>query len=253
VLYTKISVNRHKVKVMSMEKMNVGLGKKKKKSSNVTSDEERKENYSNKQKRSCDKVIDDININFKAYSSCFVTLTFVCAIDIEEAKKRFANFLKNMRRTYINFKYVVTIEFQDRGTIHYHFICNIPDSLDATDSICNYWNGGINVKEVYYVDGLAIYMTKEFINRDETSPLFGKHCYMSSQYLDKPYIVTSWGMPQEEFKNMKSLLIKGNSKKRVIINSEKAGVIEYNTYKRFVCTDSLLGDYVLAKRKGIPF
>jgi hypothetical protein len=69
----------------------------------------------------------------------FITLTFrdgaifpngeeIDIKDIEQCNKYFDQFMKRLRRAYGDFKYAVTIEFQDkngRGAVHYHVLADL--------------------------------------------------------------------------------------------------------------------------------
>ena len=61
----------------------------------------------------------------------FVTLTFAeNETNIENANKKFRNFIRKVTRVYDNFKYICIPEFQKRGAIHYHILCNIDINND---------------------------------------------------------------------------------------------------------------------------
>ncbi|RMC97782.1 hypothetical protein D9O40_14220 [Clostridium autoethanogenum] len=251
-MYKKLIVNRYGVKLMSMSKMNVKSGKIRKKALGTSSTEEKDERYYYNQRRKLMEAYNLITINFKENYSCFVTLTFAdVEISVEEASKTFERFINNLRKTYDNFKYVATAEFQDRGVIHYHFVCNITDEIDASNSISYYWNHGIiDVRNVYNIQGLAIYMTKKFTDQARSSnPLFGKRCYRTSQHLTKALVINSWKMLPEDFETIKNIITAGNAKKRAFINNVRAGKIEYATYKLDLDSNTIFGNYTLAKRK----
>lgn len=255
-MYTILSANRREVKVTSMSKMNVKPNRQQKRSSAVISDEERKKRYYYNQLKKRREVIDAMVMNFKDGFSCFVTLTVAEeAEDIEEgANVRFEKFTKNMRRTYKNFRYVATIELQDRGAIHYHLVCNIPDEADAIDSILRYWGyGDLDVQMVYDIQNLSEYVTKKFLEQDDTSPLFGKRCYKCSQHLEKPFVVYSWNMKHEDFEAIKNALTENEAKNKVFRHHEKAGDVEYSTYELCSNGDVLFNEYTLATRKRLQF
>ncbi len=250
-MYTKLIVNRHEVKITSMSKMNVKQGKREKSHIAVISDEERERRYYYNQLKKRRMIIDIISINFKENCSCFVTLTFADeTISIKKATDMFEKFTKNMRKIYFNFKYVTTVEFQDKGKIHYHLICNIPDEEDALDSVLNNWNSReINVQIVYDIKGLAIYMTKEFLEQNRISPLFGKRGYKTSHDLDKQFNFNSWSMGKEKFEALKNALITGEPKGVTSMYHECAGDIVYSTHELAVDSNTIFGEYVLATRK----
>lgn len=127
----------------------------------------------------------------------FITLTFAENItDIETAQTRFKYFVDKVRRVKKDFKYLCITEFQKRGAIHYHLLCNI--SIDDTKLIYSqednpkfkhikYWNDGYTSVEVVKKDAkkiigyIAKYMTKDIDDR-----LFNRHRYFYSRNLTKP-------------------------------------------------------------------
>lgn len=71
-----------------------------------------------------EKVRRLINANFNNQSA-FITLTFAKNMqDIDKANYEFKKWQQKMKRK-IDFKFVGVIEFQERGAIHYHLICNL--------------------------------------------------------------------------------------------------------------------------------
>ena len=59
----------------------------------------------------------------------FFTLTFENnETDIQKCDKEFKKFIQRLKYTYKlkDFKYLAVIEFQERGAVHYHIICNLP-------------------------------------------------------------------------------------------------------------------------------
>ena len=56
----------------------------------------------------------------------FITLTFAeNETDIKQANKKFRYFVDKVQRVKKDFKYICIPEFQKRGAIHYHMLCNI--------------------------------------------------------------------------------------------------------------------------------
>ena len=127
----------------------------------------------------------------------FITLTFAENVtDVTFANKKFRYFIDKVRRVKKDFKYLCIPEFQKRGAVHYHMLCNI----NINDSTLlyvqednkkfkhiKYWNDGFSSIEVMtgeskkVVGYISKYMTKDIDNR-----LFGKHRYFYSQNLITP-------------------------------------------------------------------
>lgn len=127
----------------------------------------------------------------------FITLTFADNIqDLKSANKRFRYFIDKVQRVKKDFKYLCITEFQKRGAIHYHVLCNI----DVTEEKLiyrqednkkflhiKYWNDGFTSVEPMngdckkVVGYIAKYMTKDIDNR-----LFNRHRYFYSRNLIRP-------------------------------------------------------------------
>lgn len=134
--------------------------------------------------------------NVKSWET-FITLTFADNVtDINFANKKFRYFIDKIRRVNKNFKYLCIPEFQKRGAVHYHMLCNIKinDNTLLYEQEDNkkfkhikYWNEGFTSIEPIKNDAKKIvgyiskYMTKDIDNR-----LFSKHRYFYSQNLVKP-------------------------------------------------------------------
>lgn len=135
--------------------------------------------------------------NNRPYLPIFITFTFRENIqNIKEANHTFTKFIQRFnylvtgdRKSYL--KYVVVIEFQKRGAIHYHalffnlpFIENI--KLKTQDS----WREGfVQVKSIRNIGSVARYMSKYMSKRFDDPRLSGKKCYFVSRGLKKPKLV----------------------------------------------------------------
>ena len=57
----------------------------------------------------------------------FITLTYKENMqDLSKSKKHLNYFFKKLTKDYKNFKYLYVLEYQERGAIHYHMLCNLP-------------------------------------------------------------------------------------------------------------------------------
>ena len=134
--------------------------------------------------------------NSKIWES-FITLTFEKNIQsIKDANKYFQNFIRQVKRVKKDFAYIAIPEFQKRGAIHYHLLCNINSNDKALiysqeDNSyfkhIKYWKHGFtsietmkgDIKKI--VGYISKYMTKDIDNR-----LFGHHRFFYSQNLNIP-------------------------------------------------------------------
>jgi len=154
-------------------------------------------------KRSKTKLVDYINTNVFAWADkfgyifpgVFLTLTFADNItDIEIANNEFTAFIRRMNyeitgsiKAYL--KYVVVIEFQKRGAIHYHAIFfNLP--LIGKERIKEIWgNGWIKIKAIDNVKDVGFYVTKYMSKNFDDERLKGHKCYFVSDGLKKPTVI----------------------------------------------------------------
>ncbi len=150
-----------------------------------------------------------INSNFNrypGYSSKFVTFTFKDNVtDISIANKEWHKFIKRLNR-YVGYKvkYVVVIEFQKRGAIHYHCVFfNLP-LIPVTDYMAKLWainsnvnvtlsslwgNGFVKVNRIDNIKNVGSYVSKYLSKNIDDDRLAGKKTYFCSQGLYKPITV----------------------------------------------------------------
>lgn len=132
-----------------------------------------------------------INANVGMYSGFtpkFVTFTFAeNVIDIVYANNEWKKFIKRLKY-YLDkdIKYVVVIEFQERGAIHYHAVFfNIP--YIRSDILFKLWgNGFIKINKIDDVDNVGAYVTKYMTKDNHDVRLQGKKSYFCSKGLYKP-------------------------------------------------------------------
>lgn len=132
--------------------------------------------------------------NFNRYNSKFLTLTFKdnCT-NLKYTNTEFLKFIKRLKN-YIksnfdnNFKlqYLAVIEFQQRGAVHYHMLCNIP-YIDLKIIQNQIWKNGICfINKISHVDNIGAYIVK-YMNKDNKDyRLMGEKGYLHSNNLIKP-------------------------------------------------------------------
>ena len=78
----------------------------------------------------------------------FLTLTFAQnIIDLDYARYEFDKFIKRLKTRYNKFplQYIVVVEFQKRGAIHFHLLCNLP--YVQANTLAEIWSHGfINIR-----------------------------------------------------------------------------------------------------------
>jgi hypothetical protein len=169
----------------------------------------------------------------------FITLTFAENVtDVEVANKEFKKFVQRVKRQCENLKYIAVIEFQDRGAVHYHMICNIPVALlpgrDDKEKERNfqgrYWkNGFVKIKDITGIDNVGAYLIKylqkSLDDVEGVSVPENKKRYLCSKNLNKPIEVDS--------ENMDDVLRQVRMMFPVFTNSymsEYNGLINYREY-----------------------
>lgn len=139
-------------------------------------------------------------INSNSCLDKFLTLTFEeNVIDLDYANDEFKKFIKRVNYQVFNtkkrvLKYVAVIEFQKRGAIHYHMLCNLP-FIDSK-SLAKIWGHGfIKINKIKgdkerfgssECDNVGAYVCK-YMTKDNDDPrLLGRKSYLMSRNLDKP-------------------------------------------------------------------
>jgi hypothetical protein len=124
--------------------------------------------------------------------SKFLTLTFRENIDdFDRANKMFKAFVRKMKKEQNDFKYLAVIEFQERGSIHYHMLCNM--KYMRANKIREHWhsvvgkdNGNIDIQRITHVDNIGAYVVKYMTKSDADERLIGKKMYQRSRGMDEP-------------------------------------------------------------------
>lgn len=195
--YTRAKVKLDIVEVYDgeLEEKEIETGKEKIEKAN----EDRKDEYrarTNMRARNTLRRI--INANFDN-TSLFITLTFAKNItDISYANNEFKKFTKRMRYIQLDFAYSAVIEFQKRGAIHYHMICNwrtewtTHEELQARErEIASIWRHGYaDIQEIKHLDNVGAYLIKYMSKNNIDERLEGKKRYFYSKSLIKPEEIT---------------------------------------------------------------
>lgn len=122
----------------------------------------------------------------------FLTLTFAeNVVDLDQAHYEFKKFRQKLQRMFKqhNFKYVAVVEFQKRGAIHYHLMCNIPWlSIAKLKSLTEVWgNGRIKLEVVRDKMKTGAYIAKYVNDQKKDIRYFARKIYFFSvRNLNKP-------------------------------------------------------------------
>ena len=177
-------------------------------------------------------------INSNPELTTFLTLTFKENItDVKIANLTFNRFIVRMRKERPDFKYIAVIEFQKRGAVHYHLLCDLDISGLKTESETKAYertfakgewkNGFVKIKPVAHVDNMGAYFCK-YLSKDMFDErMFGKKKYFCSQNLRQPKKIFN--------DEARFLIAKISSNSKALfekeITSKWVGRIEYKNYK----------------------
>jgi hypothetical protein len=129
----------------------------------------------------------------------FITLTFEDNITLTEVtNKVFKQFIQRLKRKYRDLKYLSVIEFQKRGAIHYHMVCNYPVELlegdNRREQELNFYKylwgmGFVKIEDITGVDNVGAYLIKYLQKDFNRNFKEDKKRYLHSKNLIKPHIV----------------------------------------------------------------
>ncbi len=138
------------------------------------------------------KVYRVIQCNISQYNeqSKFATYTFKKNItSVEKAQEHWRNYQKRLyRHLKIRLKYVAVIEFQKRGSIHFHVIYfNLPYIPQIKTILAEVWGHGfINIKTLREVKNVSAYVCKYIQKQFISKKLRKQKAYFTSKNLKKP-------------------------------------------------------------------
>lgn len=139
-------------------------------------------------------------INSNSDMDKFLTLTFEENVtDLNYTNNEFKKFIKRINYQVFNskkslLKYVAVIEFQKRGAVHYHVICNLPyiDSLELSKA---WGHGFIRINRIKgnknrfgseECDNVGAYVCKYMTKDNDDVRLKERKSYLMSRNLNKP-------------------------------------------------------------------
>lgn len=173
---------------------------KKGRASNETSDDDKKSNRKKCMQRAKTRVRNLANANPQLDK--FFTLTFKKNItDLKFANNQFRCFIKRLNRHLAkigkpSIEYIAVLEFQERGAIHYHLLCNLP--YITKNQLTKIWgNGHIKINRIDDIDNVGAYVTKYMTEDNEDERLIGNRSYFTSQGLKQPIEITNTDIPKD--------------------------------------------------------
>lgn len=130
----------------------------------------------------------------------FLTLTFEENVtDLDYANAEFKKWVKRVNYNVFKtkksvMKYVAVIEFQKRGAVHYHVICNLP-YVEADDLAQMWGHGFIKINKIKgdkerfgstECDNVGAYVCKYMTKDNDDERLKERRSFLMSRNLDKP-------------------------------------------------------------------
>lgn len=140
------------------------------------------------------------SINANPCLNKFLTLTFEENItDLDYSHAEFKKWVKRVNYHVFKtkkslMKYVAVIEFQKRGAIHYHIICNLP-YVDVGELGKCWGHGFVKLNKIKgdknrfgsdQCDNVGAYVCKYMTKDNDDTRLVGRNSYLMSRNLDKP-------------------------------------------------------------------
>lgn len=165
--------------IKGLEKKIVGRA-----NASFTSEEVKEENRSKTLSRAKSKVRRVVNAN--PHLNKFLTLTFAENLQaFEIARYEFDKFIKRLKTRFGSVQFVEVPEFQKRGAIHFHMVCNLP-YVDVNELAKIWGNGFLKINRIDNIDDLGAYITKYMTKDNMDERLIGKKCYSMSKGLKEP-------------------------------------------------------------------
>ena len=129
-------------------------------------------------------------INANPQLKKFLTLTYAeNETDLDIARKDFDKFVKRMKTWHKEFQYIDVLEFQKRGAVHFHLLCNLP-YVDV-NKVADIWGHGfVKLNRIDNVDNVGAYVTKYMTKDNMDERLIGRKCYSMSKGLNEPETIT---------------------------------------------------------------
>ena len=120
----------------------------------------------------------------------FFTLTFSENVtDFVVANECFRKYVMRLKYNYkSDLKYLVVPEFQKRGAIHFHVLCNLP--YVPVNQLAELWGFGFcRINLIDNVTNVGLYVSKYIQKQFDDDRLHAKKCYWGSRNLKRPVII----------------------------------------------------------------
>lgn len=144
-------------------------------------------------------------VNCNSDLTTFITLTYKDNMqDLTRSKKDLAGCIRKMAKFWPDLKYLYVLEYQSRGAIHYHMLCNIPVPVKTAKpkhikpqeqkDLENYFHrifwphGFVDVRDLSQEGNtnvglyVSVYLVEDLYKLD----LQGNRCYAYSKNMERP-------------------------------------------------------------------
>lgn len=209
--------------------------------------EERKEEYRgtvNQRARNTLRRL--INANFDN-TSLFITLTYEENMkEVDKGTYDFKKFVQKMKRRQKDFQYVAVIEFQKRGAVHFHMLCNYRIEWNNHKELQTHerdlgkvWGHGFVDIGYKQNDNAGAYLIKYMTKENNDVRLQGKKRYFYSRSLEKPKELVGYEAVQiiKELEDMPAVFTNeyySDFHGQVKYSEYNPKRYDYETYKRVV-------------------
>jgi len=168
-------------------------------------------------------------INSNPNLTKFITLTFSENMtNITKANKQFNKFTMRLNYRHENFKYVAIIEFQKRGAVHYHFLCDLP--YIKTAELSEIWKHGfVKINRIKHVDNIGAYVCKYLQKDMNDKRMFNRKKYFCSKNIEKPTTVVDDRIIEKIFLEFGLDNLKPDFENTFF--NKFVGNVSYNSYK----------------------
>lgn len=190
------------------------------------------------------------SINSNPDLNKFLTLTFEDNItDLDYSNSEFKKWVKRVNYHCFKskksiMKYVAVIEFQKRGAVHYHVLCNLP-YVDVNEFQKIWGHGFIKLNKIKgdperfgssECDNVGAYVCKYMTKDNEDKRLEGRKSYLMSRNLNKPEVLYV-GIDEKDllaqvygFDDAINTYVNKTSQLSSIYHNDYTGVVVYNQY-----------------------
>jgi hypothetical protein len=126
--------------------------------------------------------------NFKLNDK-FIGLTFKNTYkynikNLDDCNKKKNKFILNLQTKYPGVKYILVPEFQKRGAIHYHMICNLP-YIDKWNFHKLWKYGSSHIQAVKSSRKIGFYLTKYITKNLMDKKFYGRRGFYASNNLER--------------------------------------------------------------------